>query len=119
MAGDPAQFRVAMIGHGFMGAAHSHAWRAAPRAFELGVTPVLSVLCGRDADGVARAFSRYGFASTTTNWKQHGAHIFVEISDARHWALTIAQRRFPGKESCASQSSSEPSRVRDTGEATQ
>ena len=31
--------RVGMIGHAFMGAAHSHAWRTAPRFFDLPLTP--------------------------------------------------------------------------------
>ena len=41
---------IAMVGHAFMGAAHSQAWRVAPRFFDLPVRPVMSVLCGRDAD---------------------------------------------------------------------
>jgi len=30
-----APLRVAMVGHGFMGAVHSQAWRVAPRFFDL------------------------------------------------------------------------------------
>ena len=35
MAERSSALRVAMIGHGFMGAAHSQAWRTAPRFFDL------------------------------------------------------------------------------------
>ena len=45
--------RVAMIGHGFMGAAHSQGWRVAPRFFDLPAFPEMAVLVGRNADAVA------------------------------------------------------------------
>jgi predicted dehydrogenase len=36
--------RVAMIGYGFMGAAHSQGWRVAPRFFDLPATPEMTLL---------------------------------------------------------------------------
>ena len=45
----PPPLRVAMIGHAFMGAAHSHAWRNAHRFFDLPLRPVMQVVVGRDA----------------------------------------------------------------------
>ena len=47
--------RVAMIGHGFMGAAHSQGWRVAPRFFDLPREPEMTVVVGRDAAGRRRA----------------------------------------------------------------
>ena len=47
--GEPRQLRVAMVGYAFMGAAHSQAWRTAPRFFDLPAVPAMAVLCGRDA----------------------------------------------------------------------
>ena len=61
------QLGVAMIGHGFMGAAHSQAWRTAPRAFELDVEPVMSVVVGRSADAAAAAARRWGWADSSTD----------------------------------------------------
>ena len=51
--------RVAMIGYSFMGAAHSHAWRTAPRFFDLPLDrrDGRSVV-GRNAGGVAAAASK-------------------------------------------------------------
>src|SRR5690625_7619454 len=63
-----APLRVAMIGYAFMGAAHSHAWRTAPRFFDLPLAPVQQVLCGRDQAKVAAAAVRLGWASTETDW---------------------------------------------------
>jgi len=40
--------RVAMIGYGFMGAAHSQGWRVAPRFFDLPAQPAMSVVVGRN-----------------------------------------------------------------------
>ena len=58
MSGQGDQLRVAMIGYGFMGAAHTHAWQAARRAFDLKVVPTLSVLCGRDQEQLRAAAAR-------------------------------------------------------------
>ncbi|SDO40097.1 Predicted dehydrogenase [Lentzea jiangxiensis] len=60
---------IAMIGHAFMGAAHSQAWRVAPRFFDLPLRPVMSVLAGRDADRTAAAADRLGWAEAVTDWK--------------------------------------------------
>ena len=60
---------IAMIGHAFMGAAHSQAWRVAPRFFDLPLRPVMSVLAGRDADRTAAAAERLGWAEAVTDWK--------------------------------------------------
>ncbi|WP_179953851.1 Gfo/Idh/MocA family protein [Lentzea guizhouensis] len=57
-----------MVGHAFMGAAHSQAWRVAPRFFDLPVQPVMAVLCGRDP-GRTRAAGRLGWADAVTDWK--------------------------------------------------
>jgi hypothetical protein len=40
--------RVGMVGYSFMGAAHSHAWRTAPRFFDLPLAPELTALAGRN-----------------------------------------------------------------------
>ena len=52
--------RVAMIGHGFMGAAHSQGWRVAPRFFELPAFPDMTLLVGRNAEGVSRRRCQMG-----------------------------------------------------------
>ncbi|MFC7376778.1 MULTISPECIES: Gfo/Idh/MocA family protein [unclassified Brachybacterium] len=58
-----------MVGYGFMGAAHSHAWRTAHRFFDLPLTPVLHSIAGRTDSSVRAAAERYGFASATTRWQ--------------------------------------------------
>lgn len=62
--------RIALIGTGFMGRMHAHAWRTAPRFFDLPVTPVLSVIAGRDAERTAASAARLGFAESTDDWRR-------------------------------------------------
>ncbi|WP_369130852.1 Gfo/Idh/MocA family protein [Modestobacter roseus] len=66
----PPTLGVGLIGHAFMGAAHSHAWRTAPRFFDLPLAPELTVLVGRDATRVAEAAGTLGWSSTETDWRR-------------------------------------------------
>ena len=58
-----------MVGYAFMGAAHSHAWRTAPRFFDLPLRPRMAAVAGRDAEGVRAAAERLGWESTETSWQ--------------------------------------------------
>ncbi|MFE1665309.1 Gfo/Idh/MocA family protein [Microbacterium sp. P02] len=59
-----------MIGHGFMGAAHSQGWRVAPRFFDLPADPVMAVVVGRDAAAAARAAQKWGWADSSVDWRE-------------------------------------------------
>ncbi|RYU15257.1 Gfo/Idh/MocA family protein [Nocardioides iriomotensis] len=72
---------VAMVGHAFMGAAHSQAWRTAPRFFDLPLDPTMSVLCGRDAGRAAAAASRLGWAESATDWRSVITRDDVDLVD--------------------------------------
>lgn len=61
--------RVGMVGYSFMGAAHSHAWRTAPKFFDLPLRPELAVLAGRNEPAVKRAAQKMGWAETETDWR--------------------------------------------------
>ncbi|ROP42157.1 putative dehydrogenase [Saccharothrix texasensis] len=64
-----ATLGIAMIGHAFMGAAHSQAWRVAPRFFDLPLRPVMAVVCGRDRARTEAAAARLGWAEAATDWR--------------------------------------------------
>jgi predicted dehydrogenase len=68
--------RVGMVGYAFMGAAHSQAWRTAPRFFDLPLSPQLAAVAGRDAGRVAAAAAKLGWESTETDW-----HRLIERDD--------------------------------------
>jgi predicted dehydrogenase len=61
---------VAMIGYGFMGKAHSNAWRQVGRFFDLKAAPRMKLLCGRTPDALRAAAARYGWEETCTDWRE-------------------------------------------------
>ncbi|VXC12289.1 Gfo/Idh/MocA family protein [Nocardioides sp. AX2bis] len=89
---------VAMIGHSFMGAAHSQAWHTAPRFFDLPLDPVTAVLCGRDEGRTTAAAARLGWAATETSWERTLERDDVDLVDVctpgdTHAEIAIAALR--------------------------
>jgi predicted dehydrogenase len=72
---------VGMVGHAFMGAAHSQAWRTAGRFFDLPLTPDMAVLCGRDATTARAAADRLGWRDVETDWKELLTRDDVQLVD--------------------------------------
>jgi predicted dehydrogenase len=70
-----------MVGHAFMGAVHSHAWRTAHRFFDLPVTPELAVLGGRDLARTKAAAAKFGWTSVQTDWRELVGSPDVQIVD--------------------------------------
>lgn len=73
--------RVAMIGYGFMGAAHSQALRTAPRVFDLPVDVEMAVVVGRNADAVADAAAKWGWAESAADWREVIARDDIDLVD--------------------------------------
>jgi predicted dehydrogenase len=73
--------RIAMVGHGFMGAAHSQAWRTAPRFFDLPLQPVMQVLVGRDEQATSDSAERWGWSETSTDWRAVIARDDIDVVD--------------------------------------
>jgi predicted dehydrogenase len=63
------EFRVALLGQGFMGKAHSNAYSQAPHFFDLPFTIRRKLLCGRDASSLASMAQRWGWEETSTDWR--------------------------------------------------
>src|SRR5947209_1346949 len=61
---------VAMIGYGFMGRAHSNAYRQVGKFFDLEYRPVLKVACARDPEKLARFAANWGWQETETDWRK-------------------------------------------------
>ena len=73
--------RIGMIGYGFMGRAHSNAYRKVANFFELGHKPTLQVACGRDGEAVKNFAAQWGYADTETDWKALIARDDVDAVD--------------------------------------
>ena len=61
---------VGMIGYGFMGRAHSNAYRKVRNFFDLDYAPVLKAVCARDAAKVKSFADTWGYESTETDWRK-------------------------------------------------
>src|SRR5690349_19879853 len=60
---------IGLVGYAFMGAAHSQAWRNAPRFFDLPLRVAMTAVAGRDESRVAAAAHQLGWESTETSWR--------------------------------------------------
>ncbi|QVL33086.1 Gfo/Idh/MocA family oxidoreductase [Telmatocola sphagniphila] len=60
---------IGLIGTGFMGRAHSNAYRKVSNFFKLPYHPVLKAVCARSADKVKDFAETWGYESTETDWK--------------------------------------------------
>jgi predicted dehydrogenase len=65
---DSGQLRVGMVGYGFMGAAHSQAWRTVNRVFDLPAQVRMVALCGRDGAKASAAAARLGWEQAVSDW---------------------------------------------------
>jgi predicted dehydrogenase len=63
------EFRIALLGQGFMGKAHSNAYCQAPHFYDLPFRIRRVLLCGRDVAALAAMASRWGWEETATDWR--------------------------------------------------
>jgi predicted dehydrogenase len=61
---------IGMIGYGFMGRAHSNAYRKVNNFFDLDYHPVLKAACARDAAKVKAFADKWGYESIETDWRK-------------------------------------------------
>jgi predicted dehydrogenase len=61
---------VGMIGYGFMGRAHSNAYRRVSNFFELEHQPALKAVCARDAAKLKAFAECWGYESVETDWRK-------------------------------------------------
>lgn len=74
-------FYVGMIGYGFMGRAHSNAYRKVNNFFDLEHCPVLKAVCARD-EKQAKAFAeKWGYESIETDWRKLIARKDIDAVD--------------------------------------
>lgn len=64
------KLNMAMIGYGFMGRAHSNAFRQVGRFFDLDYEPVLKAACARNEEKVKTFADNWGWQSTETDWRR-------------------------------------------------
>src|SRR6201995_5758390 len=72
---------IALIGHGFMGKAHSNAWRQAPHFFDLPADLRMKTICGRDPVRLKKAAARLGWETVETDWRRAVADPEIDVVD--------------------------------------
>ncbi|NBH10585.1 Gfo/Idh/MocA family oxidoreductase [Amycolatopsis sp. SID8362] len=72
---------IGMVGHAFMGAVHSHAWRSVHRFFDPPLVPRLAVLGGRDETRARAAAEKFGWEDVETDWRKLVARDDVGLVD--------------------------------------
>ena len=63
-------WNVGLIGCGFMGRAHSNAYRKVSNFFDLPVQPVLKAACARTRGAVDAFAQQWGYESSETDWRR-------------------------------------------------
>jgi predicted dehydrogenase len=72
---------IGMIGYGFMGRAHSNAYRKVGNFFDLPSQPVLKAACARDKDKVKTFADKWGYESIETDWRKLIARKDIDCVD--------------------------------------
>src|SRR6266702_4142712 len=72
---------VGLIGYGFMGRAHSNAFRKVNNFFDLEYRPVLKAVCARDQAKVKAFAEKWGYESYETDWRKLVARDDIALID--------------------------------------
>jgi predicted dehydrogenase len=64
-----SDLNIALIGAGFMGKAHSNAWRQVRAFCHPKLTPRMKIICGLEGPQVKAAAKTWGWEESTTDWR--------------------------------------------------
>ncbi len=81
MSAPRQELRVALLGQGSMGKAHSNAFAQVTRFFDVPFRLRLSVLCGRDPQTLERSAKLWGWDKKATDWRQVIERPDIDIVD--------------------------------------
>ena len=75
------ELRIGILGHRFMGRAHSNGWSQTTKFFDPPYRPVLQVACGREKEDLQRFADRWGWAEIETDWKRVMERDDIDVID--------------------------------------
>ena len=98
MSDQPQTLGVALVGHSFMGAVHSHAWRTVDHVGTPALRTRRAVLVGRDEQRTALAAEQFGWESASADWREAVERDDVHVVDVctpgdSHAEIAIAALR--------------------------
>jgi len=98
---------IGLVGYGFMGRTHSNAFLQTPRFFDVPYTPVLRAVCARNVDRLKAFASKWGYESTTTDWRElverrdidlidiaspNDTHVEIAVAAARAGKMVMCEK---------------------------
>lgn len=75
------KLNVGLIGYGFMGRAHSNAYRKVGNFFDLEYQPLLKAVCARDETKVKAFADKWGYESYETDWRKLIGRADIDLVD--------------------------------------
>jgi predicted dehydrogenase len=72
---------IGLIGTGFMGRAHSNAYRQVSRFFPHSITPALKAVCARNERTLSAFAAQWGWESTETDWRRLVDRSDIDVID--------------------------------------
>jgi predicted dehydrogenase len=75
------KLNVALIGQGFMGRAHSNAYRQVNHFFETPFDLQLKVICGRNQPGLEKMAAIWGWEEISTDWRSVIGRADIDVID--------------------------------------
>ena len=72
---------IGLVGYGFMGRAHSNAFRTAPNFFDLPYRPVLKFVCARNPERAKAFAEQWGYENIETDWRKLVASPAIGLID--------------------------------------
>jgi predicted dehydrogenase len=75
------KLNIALVGYGFMGRAHSNAWRQVGSFFDVPCEPVLKVICGRNESELIKAANNFGWQEHATSWEEVVGREDIDVVD--------------------------------------
>src|SRR6266487_5815867 len=75
------KLRIGLIGYGFMGRAHSNAYRKVGNFFDLEHECILQAACARDAANAKAFADKWGYESIETDWRRLVERKDIDVVD--------------------------------------
>src|SRR5438552_3768925 len=75
------KLNIGLIGYGFMGRAHSNAFRKVNQFFDLKYEPVLKAICARNEDKLRPFAKKWGWESIETDWRKLIERADIDLID--------------------------------------
>ena len=76
-----AQLNIGIVGYGFMGRAHSNAFRKVSNFFDVPYEPVLKAVCGRNRARAEAFQETWGYESVETDWRKLVERRDIDVVD--------------------------------------